>query len=436
MRRIWSQISGSHISAPVHKKPKTDIYYLIIRLPSSVAVTSFISIWTCALLLLSSVNAGADQMLSNDRWLLEWTMAEKDYRKSKRRIESDTYFDASQASLNGVALQIKEIHTRGKTSLTYWRKSYTVSLEEAHTFRSKDGPKQLKKFYLLSMSMDHGCFHNRLAFHCFEELGLFPLFYQYTELQINGQSEGIYLLVQRPADYALQEVNSPGILRRGSTDFVVKEKYAKGIAEADRKKYMASFAAIRRLCSKEKGAQLFESLQNHIDLEAYFSWLSVNYLLRNGDYTDELFYYVLPDRQEIKFGIIPWDFDDILASAPHEGNAARNYEFRNHLLFSSEDRLDRVIAKDPFVYGKYLEQLLVTYERLDPSVISTIFAQIKLELAPYMLDADILEISKHDLYPLDDWSTQEQILTGTEDYLKNRRHQTMRTATHQRQAQQ
>ena len=63
-----------------------------------------------------------------------------------------------------------------------------------------------------------------------------------------------------------------------------------------------------------------------IDLDIYMKWLAFNFFIRNGDYTDEVYFYMDPATG--KYRIIPWDYDDIFASGPHEGSEEK---YRNIL---------------------------------------------------------------------------------------------------------
>ena len=51
-------------------------------------------------------------------------------------------------------------------------------------------------------------------------------------------------------------------------------------------------------------------------MKAYFSWLAFNFFIMNGDYSDELYLFALPNQEEIRFGVLPWDYDDILTGSP------------------------------------------------------------------------------------------------------------------------
>ncbi len=351
------------------------------------------------------------------KWLVEWNMDLREYRNMKRNSSSNFYFNPDTLTINGVSMPSKKMHTRGNTTLLYWRKSYTVSLKDRFPFSWEGDKRLLKKMYLLSMSMDRYYYRNRLAFECFQDLGLFPLFYHYTEVRINGQSEGLYLAVERPADYALNALGSKAILRRGSSTVISKENFAKDMPRTERKKCIMAFRSIARACAKLKGQQLYQELDSLLDLNAYFSWLAVNYLINNGDYTDELFYYVLPETESVRFGIIPWDFDDIFASQPHEGRAVRDEYLSTEMIFSSEDPLDRAIAKDAYLYQRYLEQANKVLDILTLDRLRSIFEGIQVELQPYFLDPEILRLSEKDVEKAKGMDGLMKKMQTTSDYL-------------------
>ncbi|MBK8504179.1 MAG: CotH kinase family protein [Saprospiraceae bacterium] len=351
-------------------------------------------------------------------WLIEMSIANSTYSKIKRNQKSVS-FTPDSCIFNGKPMEIMEMHSRGKTTLHFWRKSYTVELKDQIEFEGPDERLNFDHFYLISMSLDRNYYHNRLAFQSLSLLGLFPLYYHYVEVRINGLSEGLYLLVQRPADYALDDLGSPGILRRGSTDFVTKEKFKKSTSKENRLECKRVFKEIKST-GKRSGVDLYQYLNERIDLDAYFSWLAFNYLVRNGDYTDEIFYYILPDEPSTRFGIIPWDFDDILVKDPHEGREMRDRQLDDQLIFSSEDKLDRMIARDPYLYRQYLIQFSKVLEVLNVRKISDIFNEIEEELTPYFQTSSIIDVSQHDFKPVESWKALQDNLITNLTYIETR----------------
>lgn len=365
--------------------------------------------------------ASSQSCLSEAKWLIELTIKENIYKAVKRSKSRPFSFRPDTMIFNGRALKVKQLHTRGKTTLKFWRKSYTVSLDEKMRFDGKGGEIEMDHFYLISMSLDKNYFHNRLAFECLQKIDLFPLFYHYVEVKINGKSEGLYLLVQRPSDYVLEDLGSRAILRRGSSEYIDKEKYAKTSQDAIRKDCQRIFKEIRN-AGNRKGEDLYRYLNERIDMTSYFNWLAFNYLVHNGDYTDEVFYYLSPDMSNLRFDIIPWDFDDIFVSGPHEGLELRNQRLGDQLIFSSEDKLDRTIARDPYLYHKYLDQFLEVMERLNTEFIRGVFNQIGEELAPYFQSDSIIEASQYDLRPIESWNALQENLELIYGYLNRRVH--------------
>ena len=67
----------------------------------------------------------------------------------------------------------------------------------------------------------------------------------------------------------------------------------------------------------------------------------------------------------IRFDIIPWDYDDIFASGPHEGLKKRNQVLGDRLLFSSEASFDQAIGNDNYLYKEYLQDFEVVLEHFD-----------------------------------------------------------------------
>jgi len=133
-----------------------------------------------------------------------------------------------------------------------------------------------------------------------------------------------------------------------------------------------------------------------MDIDHYMTWLAFNFLIHNGDYADEVFFYF--DPQVNKYRIIPWDCDDILASSPHEGLKQRNVTIGGKLLFSSEDMLDIKIANDPYLYSRYLKRLKELLESITPDVLKMSIEQTYTELYPYYSDEKIISNVQYDCY--------------------------------------
>jgi spore coat protein H len=229
-----------------------------------------------------------------------------------------------------------------------------------------------------------------------DTLGIFGLFYSFSELRINGNSEGVFMILERPEDWALKEKSSPLVLRRGYNHKIEKTKADN---EADRtatKKYIDNYRQIYRAIDDYDGEELYRVLLEYLDIDFYMKWLAFNYLVHNGDYSDEVFFYMDPEIN--KYRIIPWDYDDIFASYPHEGAKQRNKTIGKKLMFSSEDLLDKKIATDPYLYGIYLKRLKEVLETLSIDLLKQLIENTYAELYPFYSNKEIISNAQFDYY--------------------------------------
>jgi spore coat protein H len=299
-----------------------------------------------------------------------------------------------QTIINGDSLSAEDISTRGGSTLQFRRKSYSFTLTSDATFYHGKRIEKLKKFYALSLSMDKDYSSNRLAYEMMKKTGLFDLFYSFGEVHINGNCEGICMIIERPEDWALKKKNSPFIIRRGYNQAIDKMEFSKLVDRSEAQNFENYFKLIYKSLKKSSGEELYKTLSQWVDLDNYMKWLAFNFLVRNGDYTDEVFFYIDPGIN--KFRIIPWDYDDLFLPSPHEGREESREILGNKMIFSSEDKLDVKIATDPYLYKKYLVQLRETLEQLPASTLKEVFENTYAELYPYYSVNEIISMSKSD----------------------------------------
>jgi spore coat protein H len=298
--------------------------------------------------------------------------------------------------INRDTLKSKEISTRGQSTLMFERKSLNFKIKSKARFRHGDRTESMKNFLLLNLSMDKYYCRNRLAFEMMELLDLFDLFYSFCELQINDKSEGVFMILERPEDWAFKEAQSPVVIRRGYDHSIDKIKSDHKTDRADAKTYKRLYIQMYKTLKEFEGEALYQALLEYIDVDFYMKWLAFNFLVHNGDYSDEVFFYLDPEIN--KFRIIPWDYDDIFAVTPHEGLKQRYKMIGNKLIFSSEDLLDIKIATDPYLYEVYLEKLKEVLETLTPDVLKHVFEKTFAELYPYYSNPEIIGNVQYDHY--------------------------------------
>jgi spore coat protein H len=311
-------------------------------------------------------------------------------------------------------LKLKVIKTRGKSALRYQRKSFAVVLHEELSLPGRNGLDrvQLRRFKLISMAMDYTYIENRIGLGILEEQGVMPLFYRFVELKINGDTQGIYLLMEDPEQYYLEN-GSEFILRRGYYNSIADAEYSPSYQNIPMENYETRFKEIYSSLTSLQGEALYNALNERLDLEQYFRKMGIDYLLQNGDYTDEVYLYALLHQDKPRFSIIPWDYDDLFRSYPHEVGLTwgtgrllgdRHYathqdildEIGDKMIFSIEDDLDYSIAIDPYLYARYESTLVAMLEKMDLEDIDAIFEQVRSELIPFYYQEELVAQSRFD----------------------------------------
>jgi spore coat protein H len=317
-------------------------------------------------------------------------------------------FNVTVLVVNGDSLHPKHVHTRGNTSAYLRRKSLNIKLAKKASFYAPRDTFSLKKFYAISMSMDRNYVRNKISCEVLHHLNIHVPFNAYSNLLINGKTEGLYLVFYPPEEFGLEKCDASLVIRRGydaAIDGLEYEDISKKQVADLKQRFQSIY---KEILHNNQGEQLYNLLANVLDLDGYFAWLAFNDLFQNGDYADEV--YLMWNKKTNKFEIIPWDFDDILHGQPHEGIEKRNAVLRDKLIFSSEDALDVKIANDGFLYTKYLESYKQVLDKLTPSVLSGMFNDIYQEVYPFYLQPDIIGQSQYDASGLTDMTQLESDL--------------------------
>jgi len=345
---------------------------------------------------------------------------------------------------NGRALDLKEIRIRGRTSLDFRRKSYAVKLDHPVVLESRDGNEiiRMNRFKLISLCMDYTYINNRVAFGLMEQAGVMPLFFKYVEFRMNGETQGIYFLVEDPEEY-FREQGAGYILRRDYHHGIEDSEYDPGLAVWPREDYKNHFLEMYLKLPDFQGEALHKFLGQHVDLKLYFRKMGMDYLLRNGDYTDEIYLYAMAEKDAVRFKPIPWDYDDIFSAVPHEVGRSwgigklfgdRVYhsvediqeEIGERMVFSIEDDLDYAIARDSFMYARYEQVLADMIGEIEARDISALFDRVKDELTPFYGEEEMVLLSQYDRYPtsLELWQNnmdeKESLLKERLEFMKIR----------------
>lgn len=320
------------------------------------------------------------------------------------KLKAEKYaFTQTQFKLNNDSpISAEEMETRGQGSIGYRRKNFGLKLSQ----RIQVGRVDAKKVNLLSMSADPGYISTRLGLMTAELLNIgMPLPSEFAEVKINGRSNGLYTIVQKPK--AAMSTESPYVVRRG-----YKSRFYHEEAEISKQLTPHQIAEIKAVADSiytdiatKKDSVLFASLKQKMDVDAYMSWMAMNSLYTNGDFPDEIFFYVdgdLYNEGKIFFRVMPWDFDDLfkaMHNVPINGTEAAKPENRDSILYSYEDRLDRSFAPiNPYMYSqfKYItQQVLVNY--LTQTATDRLLTQIHSEISEYLTIPAVLQMGAQDM---------------------------------------
>jgi hypothetical protein len=316
--------------------------------------------------------------------------------------------------LGSKTFAIDRFKIRGQSALDFQRKSFAVKLSSSLLLPvNEQAYYEFEKFKLISMVFDYTYIENRLAHRLLQKAGLWPLHSFYTEVLINQHHKGLYLFVNDPAEYLFNENKAVALLRRYYQNQLSNIEINEAATSHKPQEFTDAFMQIYELLNKYNGVQLYWQLEQRMNIEDYMRKMAIDFLLKNGDTTDETFFYAMEKNGAIYFNILPWDYDDLFSSQPHEAGRdwavgtlfgerryPENQDVLNaldgRLIYSIEDDLDYIIAIDDYLYEKYLEQLKAILPIFDEEVVTSVFDQVYNGLWPFYQNKEIIHQSQFD----------------------------------------
>jgi spore coat protein H len=310
---------------------------------------------------------------------------------------------------------INRFEIRGDGTLNFARKGFGVNMDNKITLLNPDEQTERKyeEFKLLALVFDYTYIENCTAVGLFKEVDLWPVNSFFTEVRLNNHTQGLYHFIEDPFEYFIEQRNASFVVRRGY-DHVIKACSASPDNQQNLEKYIARYKRIYPGLLLYSGRQMYDTLSSYIDMEQYFTKLSIDMLIKNGDYTDEIIFYTKIKNGKEVFGVFPWDYDDLFTDQPHEiGNpwatgtvfGTREYnsmddviaDVGSKLLYSIEDDLDYKIAGDSYLYQQYLKTLQSVLEKIDPAVIDRVFDYTNEHIGAFYNNDSLIEQSKYDV---------------------------------------
>jgi len=370
-----------------------------------------LSISTYKKIFFSTILLCSELALSATANRIDLTITDSDFSQYSIGKESYSFKGSASISVNGTAaIQVKEMKTRGQGSLSAKRKNLGIDLTQAAEVGTVKG----KKINLVNMWVDKGYISTRLGFLTANLLGIGKKQHsEYVELAINGRSNGLYTVVEKPTKVVK---DSPLVVRRRGKstfdlanadvgeDFAADEKSKKAVISKLGKTLQAGYDQI----DKMSGEKLWSLLESNMDIKAYMRLMVLNSLYTNGDGADEVFFYVDKDLYQqqgrVYFKVLPWDSDDLFKSMHQSDNANSTnskyaVKYPTSLIYNYEDKLDRKFADDGFLYAKLKEEtkaLLSSGGLLDKNHTDSLLEQLKQEISPYLKNQNILQMGALD----------------------------------------
>ena len=217
---------------------------------------------------------------------------------------------------SGVERPRATFNLRGQGTIFCARKSLTLRFE-APTTLGTSPPSE--GFVLLALCEDPTLLRSRVAFEQLQSVGLFPPWFGFAEVKLNGETNGLYLVVERPRDaIARGTPSNTRVLRRRSPERVVEVDRPDVEDIANLESFLAPYYALLDLPTTLTGEALLAALRARMDFDQYLSMVAFNSALENGDNIDELYFYDAPHPARAPtpggvpyWRVMAWDQDEI-----------------------------------------------------------------------------------------------------------------------------
>jgi len=246
-------------------------------------------------------------------------------------------------------------HFRGQSSLGCDRKNLAVNLSGAWPRRLFPGAAD-DELLLISMCLDDGYVNQAVANRLMRKLELLPIGDRFVDLYIDGEPRGVYLILQKPVDTLRRDLaRLAGVIRRRFDPEDKPEDIDFPDDEAGRAWAIERYREIVARIDATPPEGLLEALSADLDFDSYLRWLALASYLQNGDFVDEVLFYVSDEAAGPWFRVHGWDSDDLFSACHHSGKFA--FDDPHGLTYCIEGDLDRALLVSEDVYDRYVDIL-------------------------------------------------------------------------------
>lgn len=278
-------------------------------------------------------------------------------------------------------------HLRGLHSLLCDRKCYTVNLsgKKARYFGEESGGDE---FYLISMCEDPTLFNAYLIYTLYSQYDLFPLRIRYVELLLNGETQGIYLMMEKRKEELLRDnARLRGIIRRGHEG---ADRPEVGYTINDEATMLAAYR--KTMAFNVPKEELPDYLREIMDLDQYLTWMGLNSIVENGDSLDECYFISTESIDSAGlatdyFRLMAWDPEDIQIRCPMGKIFGDDYG----LTFCQTSLLEQRIINHPVIFEDYVKNLKPLLTEISPNRCQSVLDKVKTELFPLLEREGVIE---------------------------------------------
>lgn len=235
-------------------------------------------------------------------------------------------YRSADVTINGETFEMVGIRPKGNSSLrsasTNDGTDYRYSLKiEFDTYISGQNAYGLNKLVLNNMMSDATYMKEYLAYDLFERMGIATPLYSFAQININGENQGLYLMVESTEDSFLERQfgSTSGDLYKPQDSLVYKGEsvseysgifdYAETkITNEDQTKVIEM---LKCLASTETDVNILKTaLEKVLDVDEILRYIAVNTILVNLDsYAGPFHHNYLLYEEDGVFMILPWDLN-------------------------------------------------------------------------------------------------------------------------------
>jgi len=296
-------------------------------------------------------------------------IAEADWQDLLADALSEEYYTAS-VTVNGDYFPLVQIRAKGNSSLksvartASTRYSFKINFDGINNEQTMAGIRQLN---LNNNFSDPSSMREYLSYQIFGQMGVAVPLYGYAALYINGQYHGLYLAVESIDEPYLERNfgHFTGDLYKSTGHALTYEgddpsAYSKLVVESSRKNpdFSSLLALIKALDSGE-------SIERHLNVDAFLRYLAVSTALANFDsYQGRMAHNYYLYEQDGIFTILPWDLNMAFGGFDLGGDPTKIYiDEPTQGALATKPLIAALFSNEQYLstYHLYLEEVVVNY---------------------------------------------------------------------------